>query len=542
MVANVVLVLGGIGLFLLGMTLLTDGLKGLAGSALRRMLARYTRTPVSGAATGAVATAVIQSSSATTVTAVGFVGAGLLTFPQALGIIFGANIGTTVTGWFVAILGFKLQIGEVVLPLVLLGALLRLYGHGKTRQTGLALAGFGLLFFGIDAMQQGMAEFKGILTPDDFPDDTLFGRFKLVLIGVAITLITQSSSAGVATALAAVQAGAISFPQAAAMVIGLDVGTTFTAALATIGGSAAIRQTGYAHVIYNVLTGVMAFILLGPFSSAVSSWIGDGEIGNVQIALVAFHTFFNGIGVLLILPFTSAFARLVTRLVPETGPALQRRLDKRLHDDPRSATDAAAATIHDIATELSRLIADQLDVQQPVSSDFARRKSINDALEATSRYVAQIGTEQIDEMTRRRRSATLHALDHLLRLSHRCSQEARIETVKADRQLRRLGAALRTSTLKLSSDHDLESIEQEFNRMREHMGKQRRRYRNRTVEISSQKKFSVESMLHRLDGARWIHRVSYHLWRISYHLRHAKQEQMPEILGNESELEQEGAI
>lgn len=538
MVANVILVIGGIGLFLLGMVLLTDGLKGLAGSALRRMLSRYTKTPTSGAAAGAVATAIVQSSSATTVTAVGFVGAGLLTFPQALGIIFGANIGTTITGWLVAILGFKLQIGEIVLPFVLLGALLRLYGHGKTRQLGLAIAGFGLLFFGIDAMQQGMVEFKGTFTPDDFPDDTWFGRFKLVLIGVAITLITQSSSAGVATALAAVQAGAISFPQAAAMVIGLDVGTTFTAALATVGGSTAIRRTGYAHVIYNVLTGIMAFLLLGPFSSAISGWISDGEIGNVQIALVAFHTFFNGIGVILILPFTGAFARLVTRLVPETGPVLVRHLDERFLADPRSATDAAAATIHDIAAELGQVVVDVFDVDRRMYSDFVRRNSIDEALEATNRYMAQIGTEQLDEPTRARHTATLHALDHLLRLSHRCSQEARIDAIRTDRQLCRLAAVLRKSVIKFSLEQDLETVEKKFDRLREFMRRQRRRYRKRTVKLTSQKESDIELMLHNLDGVRWLHRVSYHLWRIVHHLRRAKQEQEPELLVHEISLEQ----
>lgn len=115
---DLLLFVGGIGLFLLGMILLTQGLKGLAGGAMRRLLARFTKTPLTGAVTGALSTAVIQSSSATTVTAVGFVAAGLLTFPQALGIIFGANIGTTITGWIVAVLGFKLHLGQIVLPLV----------------------------------------------------------------------------------------------------------------------------------------------------------------------------------------------------------------------------------------------------------------------------------------------------------------------------------------------------------------------------------------------------------------------------------------
>jgi phosphate:Na+ symporter len=202
-------ILGGVGLFLLGMLVLTGGLRGLAGDALRRLLARFTRSPVSGAIAGAVTTAVIQSSSATTVTAVGFVGAGLLSFPQALGIVFGANIGTTVTGWLVAILGFKLELATIAPPLLVAGVLLRLFASGTARQAGWALAGFSLLFIGIDALQQGMGAFEGRVTPENFPEDSPSGRLRLVLIGVAITLVTQSSSAGVATAMVALGTGAI---------------------------------------------------------------------------------------------------------------------------------------------------------------------------------------------------------------------------------------------------------------------------------------------------------------------------------------------
>jgi phosphate:Na+ symporter len=178
MAADIMLALGGVGLFLIGMIMLTEGLRGLAGKALRDVLARFTENPFSGAVSGALTTAVVQSSSATTVTAVGFVSAGLLTFPEALGVIFGANIGTTVTGWIVAILGFKLHLGEIILPVVLIGALLKLFGSGRLNFLGTALAGFSLLFIGIDAMQGGLAALEGVVTPSDFPEDTLPGRLK----------------------------------------------------------------------------------------------------------------------------------------------------------------------------------------------------------------------------------------------------------------------------------------------------------------------------------------------------------------------------
>ena len=180
---------GGLGLFLVGMIVMTDGLRGLAGDSMRLALMRFTRSPVSGAVTGAIATAVLQSSSATTVAAVGFVGAGLLGFAEALGIIFGANIGTTITGWLVALLGFKLKLGIVVLPLILVGALMRLFGKGRVAHSGTALAGFGLIFVGIGLMQTGMAGLQDVITPAQLPQDTWGGRLSLVALGILITII-----------------------------------------------------------------------------------------------------------------------------------------------------------------------------------------------------------------------------------------------------------------------------------------------------------------------------------------------------------------
>ncbi|MDQ1362380.1 MAG: phosphate:Na+ symporter, partial [Pseudomonadota bacterium] len=138
--------IGGLGLFLLGMVIMTDGLRSMAGDAVRNVLMRFTRSPLSGAVTGAVTTVILQSSSATTVTAVGFVGAGLMSFSQALGVIFGANIGTTLRGWVIVLVGFKLQLGLILMPLILFGALARLLSRSYMAHIGFALAGFGLIF------------------------------------------------------------------------------------------------------------------------------------------------------------------------------------------------------------------------------------------------------------------------------------------------------------------------------------------------------------------------------------------------------------
>lgn len=518
MTNGILIAVGGVGLFLLGMLMLTDGLRHLAGGAMRRLLANYTRTPVSAAATGALTTALIQSSSATTVTAIGFVGAGLLSFSQALGIIFGANIGTTITGWLVALLGFKLDIGLLAMPLILIGALLKMFGPDRIRQLGAAVAGFSLLFIGIDAMQQGLAVFEGVVTPDSFPADTVVGRLQLLLIGVAITLVTQSSSAGIATAMVALGAGAISFPQAAAMVIGMDVGTTFTAALATVGGSTAMRQTGFAHVIYNLMTGVMAFLLLVPYTGTVDAWVSGGAAGNAQIALVGFHTLFNTIGVILVLPFTNRFARFIVRLVPHSGPQLERGLDPGLLSDPAAASGAAARTVQRIADESFKLVAALIDPNRGRRIDKVKVQEIGRAIDVALDYWEKIHLSEDVLHLSDQHTSTLHALDHLKRLHHRCSQTKRIDILFSDHRLARLAGILADALVADRADDGKAGDAQAMDRLRLLIRDQRDVIRNHTIHDAAHNGTKWPDMMLQLDGIRWLSRVSYNLWRIVHHL------------------------
>ena len=521
MLSGILTALGGLGLFLLGMLVLTDGLRQLAGGALRRVLAHYTRSPLSGALAGAATTAVIQSSSATTVTTVGFVGAGLLSFPHALGIILGANIGTTMTGWLVAILGFKLPLGTLVLPLLLIGVLLRLFGRGRARAIGWAMAGFSLLFMGISAMQLGMAPFEGVVTPESFPDDSLLGRLQMVLIGVAITVITQSSSAGVAAALVALGAGAISFPQAAALVIGMDVGTTVTAVLATIGGGTATKQTGYAHVIYNLFTASVAFFLLIPFAALVTA-LDQRGIADAQIALVLFHTAFNCVGMALILPLAHPFARMIVWLIPERGPPLQARLDNRLLRDPAAAVDAAAATVRDIASTLFDVLASLLEPQQRRKLDDEKLNAVRDAIEGTRSFLEEVRSDPRQVHVYRRHLAAMHALDHLGRLYFRCNQTARVDALDSESRLRRLAGLLRSAVS--AAPEDRLNAEVSFDRLQALLQRQRRSYRDRIVAQAAEQRIDAEAALGRLDAVRWLQRVAYHLWRIQHHLNRAESE------------------
>ena len=511
--------LGGLGLFLLGMLVMTDGLRGLAGDYLNRVLGRFTNSPLSGAATGAVSTAILQSSSATTVAAVGFVSAGLLTFPQALGVIFGANFGTTITGWMVALLGLNLKIGDLVLPLILFGVVLRLLGRGRIRQVGLAVAGFGLIFLGIAHLQQGMAAYQGLVTPADFPVDTVAGRLQLLAIGIAITLVTQSSSAGVAAALTAVYSGAISFPQAAAIVIGMDVGTTVTAALATIGGSAETRRTGYSHVIYNLLTAVMALLLLTPYTLVWQTFADGALAAHAEIALVAFHSLFNLLGVVLVLPFAAQFARMMTRLVPTPADPVVDRLDRNLLQNPDVALDNVVLILDDeIRTTLDLLTA-LLARNRPEADELARLAHHLDALHA---FVDRIHLQPEQARDWQRLNAAIHLLDHLQRLYERCEREP-------ERALNLAGAA----ALSLQAEHvsatianaradidtdDFADAERVMQVVAEQLRTEATELRTQIMAEVAAGRLDVPEGTRRLQSVRWLRRVTYHVWRVCAHV------------------------
>ncbi len=509
---------GGLGIFLLGMVVMTGGLRELAGEALQRVLARFTRSPTSGAVTGAATTAVIQSSSATSVAAIGFVDAGLLTFPQALGILFGANIGTTITGWMVALLGFKLDLGTLVMPLALLGVLVYLFTKGRARHGGIALAGFALIFVGIEMMQGGMAGLEGKVTPDSFPPDTWGGRLLLIGIGIGITLVTQSSSAGVATAITAVSVGAISFPQAAAMVIGFDVGTTFTALIATIGGSVPARRTGFSHVIYNFMTAAGAYVLLTIYPWALEKFLPGAIQSDPELALVGFHTLFNSLGVIAVLPVAHAFARLIIRLVPERGPVLTRRLDDTLVSQPAIAMQAVTVTLGEITTQVTAVLRWLLADASDFRTSPVELSSLSKALSEVDVYLDKVVTSPKQGQVHQQHISALHVSDHLKRIVHRCQDIESIEVIREDEALMALarelvGSAdqLREWLSEVREPTPIDAIEAKWRSAVERTGP----YREQICVSVASDDIGHEAANHRLHGIRWLRRVLYHMWRIS---------------------------
>ncbi|MDA0832034.1 MAG: Na/Pi symporter [Planctomycetota bacterium] len=517
-------IIGGLGLFLMGMAVMTEGLKDLAGDALRRWLTTFTRNPLTGAVTGMVCTAILQSSSATTVMAVGFVAAGLLTFPQALGIIFGANIGTTLKGWLVAWVGFKLDLGEFVLPLIFIGSLMRLFGQRRFSASGYAIAGFGLIFVGISMLQHGMLGFQDVVTPENFPPNTILGRLLLVLMGIAITLVTQSSSAGVAAAITAVHVGNISLAQAGALVIGMDVGTTFTAAMSAIGGNVNTKRTGLAHVIYNGMTGIAAFFLLPLYLWICEKTVPNAVSNDPEMILVGFHSMFNFLGVVAVLPFTNQFARLVVRIIPPHERELTRRLDVVLLSEPDVAIESVYATLVDVArvvfasltsllrrSEMHRMATEQLA--------YDRIEEAEQAVAETRRYLSQNRFGNMNEETAHRFTVALHVLDHLHRLIKRCKKRKRIRQVREDDEFSETCEGLTAAlSCEFSQPEQMAKIHEKLKLIWIQLGRRMEPFRHEIIARTALGDSTTDEAIHRLDAIRWLRRICYHAYRITHHL------------------------
>ncbi len=334
--------LGGIGLFLLGMGLMTDGLKLAAGPALERILAHSTKTRLRGLASGVLVTALVQSSSAVTVAAIGFVNAGLLTLGQSMWVLFGANVGTTMTGWLVALVGLKFKIEVLALPLIGIGMALRLSGDGKRRGAlGQALAGFGVLFLGIDMLKES---FSGLSADVSLPEgEGIRDTLMQVLIGIALTVLMQSSSASLTIALTAAQGGLLTAQGAAAVVIGANIGTTVTALIASIGATPNAKRAAAAHILFNLLTGAVALALLPWLVTAIGAAGEALELGSAPAAKLAlFHTAFNLLGVVLIWPIADRMVLFLGKCfhAAEEDEARPRYLDANIATVPALALNA----------------------------------------------------------------------------------------------------------------------------------------------------------------------------------------------------------
>ena len=514
-------VFGGIGLFMMGMILTTEGLRSASGDALQRILLRFTGGPFKALVSGAVATALVQSSSATTLATIGFVSAGLLTFHQSLGLMLGANLGTTATGWIVAAIGLKFSVSTLALPMVGVGAMLRLFARGRGAHIGMAIAGFGILFVGLDVLQSGMGSVSQHLTPDSLPKDTWFGRVLLVGIGAFLTAIMQSSSAAIATTLTALHTGAISTMQAAAMAIGVNVGTTVTAALGSIGAGTAARRTAMAHLFFNVITGLIAFITL-PLLMAFVEWIsGSIEPSDPATLLAAFHTTFNLIGVIIFFPFLKQFSAFIERIVPERGPSLAKNLDPALAHDGSLAIEAVRATALEMSKQLIATTQHILTSHQLSEQDHSQVEEVAHALAATHAFIASVrDLKHVGEVTQGRHVQIIHALDHLESLVELFQRDATHIASKAPERLDELRTAV-IATVTLLHDwlhNPQSSVAPQLEQRSKAIATLRRTHRTQLLSDIANGDIQPADANRLIDIARALDQLAYFSWRLGDHL------------------------
>ncbi len=517
--------LGGVGLFLVGMMLLSQGLTEFAGDSLRRALMHFTGTPAKAFGSGAMVTLMVQSSTATTITLIGFVSAGLIPFGQAVGVVLGASLGTTGTGWLVAGLGLKVDFAFFTLPLIGLGALMRLLAPRRWGALGLALAGFGTLFVGLGQMQEGMATLSRDFDFSMLPTGGLLAHLLVLLIGVVLTTLLQSSTAAVAMALTALHTGTVNLEQAAAWVIGAAIGTTLTGALAAVGGTTSAKRTAAAHIIFNLSTGIIALLLLPGFLWVIDELQARVGLAPGALSLAAFHTLFIGVGVLLFLPWIGAYARAIERALPERASPLVRYLDDSLLGVPSVALVAVDRGLAGLGVRLFEIERDLL--RGETSGDDPRLREAADALGEFQAFSARIAPVGDSPVLLAQRLAQMHALDHAQRLINRLRQPLLSETARlhpvcrkallvSESMLNRAGSGLAAT-----EPSDTAWVNEVEGRSGE-LAQVLQQARTDLLRESGRGDRQVSDALRVTDTLRWLDRVGHHVWRLSFYVDHAR--------------------
>ncbi|GAB3051026.1 Na/Pi cotransporter family protein [Virgibacillus ainsalahensis] len=339
--------IGGLGIFLLGIKYMGDGLQRSAGDRLRDILDKFTSNPFMGVLAGIIVTILIQSSSGTTVLTVGLVNAGFMTFRQAIGVIMGANIGTTVTAFIIG-----LDIGAYALPILAVGAfLIFFFKNHRVTAIGQTIFGFGALFFGLELMSSGMSPLRSMEAFHELTVSMSETPILGVVIGTVFTLIVQSSSATIGILQGLFSEGAIELAAALPVLFGDNIGTTITAVLASIGASVAAKRAAYTHVIFNLLGATIGILLLGLFTQAVSFLQGQFNL-NPEMTIAFAHGSFNLTNTVIQLPFIGALAWLVTKIVPGEDTIIEY---KPKHLDPIFIQQSSTLALDQAKSEVIRM-------------------------------------------------------------------------------------------------------------------------------------------------------------------------------------------
>lgn len=446
---------GGLGIFLLGMKNMSEGMQAVAGSSLRRLIGSVTNNRFLATGVGAIVTCVVQSSSITTVMVVGFVNSGVMELSQAIGVIMGANIGTTITGWILV-----LKVGKYGLPMLGVAGFVYLFSKGdRWRYWAMAIMGVGMVFFGLELMKDACAIIKQM--PDfeswfqRFNADSYVGVLQCALVGCVMTTLVQSSSATLGITISLAFQGIISYETAAALVLGENIGTTITAFLASLGATTNARRAAYFHVIFNLI-GVFWITAIFAWYIDVVQWIVDGNVAEAVMvdgkqtfpettaAIAATHSIFNVANTLLFLPLVKPLEQLLNRIVPakefKEKPRLT-DLDIRILETPTLAIEQSRREIEKMGDGCAKMLDWQLELMKQDEADPV----LSDRLKKRERVLDSIHDEVAEFVTNLLSGNVPHAVADEARLQLRMADEyesvsdyiANLE--KFDRKLRRDG-------------------------------------------------------------------------------------------------------
>lgn len=355
-------VVGGLGLFLYGMENMSSGMQKIAGDKLKKILAALTTNRIMAILMGIFVTGLAQSSSVSTVMTIGFINASLLTLQQGLGVILGANIGTTITGWLLA-----LNIGKYGLPIVGFAAIAFMFVKGeKSRTRALTVMGFGFIFLGLELMSKGLSPLRTL--PEfinlfhSFKADSFFGVVKVAMVGALLTGVVQSSAATLGITITLATQGLIDYPTAVALVLGENVGTTVTALLASLGASSNAKRAAYAHTLINIVGVMWATVIFRPYLSILAHF--SDSTANMATAIATAHTMFNVINVILFIPFIGYLAKFLCTIVKDDDNGVVRvtklsslmvTLPNVIIDQTRTEVLTMAANIKEIFFKLEEV-------------------------------------------------------------------------------------------------------------------------------------------------------------------------------------------
>jgi len=393
--------IGGLGIFLLGMKSMSEGMQAVAGSSLRRLISTVTGNRFFAIIVGVIVTCVVQSSSITTVMVVGFVNSGVMSLSQAVGVVMGSNIGTTITGWILV-----LKIGKYGLPLLGVSAFIYLFTRqDRWRYWAMGFMGIGMVFFGLELMKDACSLIRE--TPEfaswfqTFQADSYLGVLKCCMAGCILTTMVQSSSATLGITISLAFQGVISYETAAALVLGENVGTTITAFLASLGATTNARRAAYFHVLFNLI-GVFWITLLFPWYIELVQWVTNVDVAesvmtngsltypNTTPAIAATHSIFNIANVLLFMPFVPALVNLLERVVPakefKEKPHLT-DLDIRMLDTPTLAIEQSHKELERMGEgceKMLRWLAELREQDEPdtqLANQLSRREAVLDSIQ-----------------------------------------------------------------------------------------------------------------------------------------------------------------